>query len=146
MPELRIEVRGHEALIRKLRGRPLFAGPLRDALDEAGSLALRHAQERVPRGRGVTASRLKKQLHAAPVPLWAKVSLSPMPTARGRAGRRFRYPGALEGGARYHYRSGAHHGQTTRHWLSGVLPLIRQRVEHLLGAAGRQIEQAWQRL
>lgn len=135
-----IEVRGLNRLLRALQDTdPLFAEPLRNAFDEGGDLMLEAAQTRAPSGRGTLAQRITKRLDSRPVPRFVKVGPTPMPLSTGG----FRYPGALEGGEMYHYRSGPFAGQKTRGWLSGVKKDVARYVRQIIKAAGKEIEAAW---
>ena len=139
MPKQLINVRvtGVEKILRRYNRRnPIYAEPWVSALKEAASLVQTDLQRGAPGTLGAT---ITTRLHARPVPLYAKVGLLPMPSRKG-----FRYPGALQGGAMYHYRSGPLTGRPTKGWLKEPLSRLAGKIEELLGRAGREIERAWE--
>lgn len=145
MPSLTMRVRGLDPLRAKLGINSSLLKPWAVAIGEAGDMLLEIARGRAPRGAtGRLHGGLTKTLDLRPIPRFVKVGFpkGTMPTS-GR--KKFRYPGALEGSARYHYRSGPHAGKTTQGWLSGSLKAGQRKIGAFLRNAGMAIEQEWRR-
>jgi len=146
MVALTMRVRGLDPLRAKLGVNSSLLKPWAAAIGEAGDLLLDIARGRAPKGAtGKLHAQLTKTLDPRPVPRFVKVGYpkGAMPVSRGK--RTFRYPGALEGSARYHYRSGPHAGKTTKGWLSGSLKAGQRKIGAFLRKAGAAIEQEWTR-
>jgi hypothetical protein len=143
-PPFRIQLRGLGPALNKLDpADPFYAPAVHQAFADLGKLGQAYVRTRAPRGRtGRLANSIVHVLDARPVPRFVKIGWprggGPMPTRSG-----FRYPGALEGGPRFHYRSGPLKGRPTRGWLSGARKFLRTQARRLLTTAARQIEAAW---
>ncbi len=133
---LSMQLEGFDEIMAKLEGGRLYAGPWKAGMSEVGNLGLEHAQERAPYRKGGLERSLIKKMDPHPIPMYVKVTTNV--TKKG-----FRYGGALEGGERYHYRSGPYRGRPTKKWLSGVIDLIQREVNQILKSVAREIEQRW---
>jgi hypothetical protein len=136
-PFINVRVLGVERILRKLnKADPIHAKPWTKALRSAADLVQSGMRQTAP---GTLGARVTTRLHARPVPLFAKVGLLPMPSRKG-----FRYPGALHGGAMYHYRSGSNSGQQTKGWLTKPLKVVQGRINDLLSRAAGEIKNDWE--
>lgn len=115
--------------------------PWRKMLRKAGELVQERAKKRAPLGkRDSIAPTIKQELIGKLVPMYARVSF-PNLTNNG-----FRYPGALEGGKKYHHRHRPGMvGKTTKGWFRGSLTGARRTIDKLMQNAAREIEQIWRR-
>jgi hypothetical protein len=139
----RIQVRGLGAAMAKLDpANPFYAPAVHRAFADIGKLGQAYVRARAPRRRGSLANAVTHVLDDRPVPRFVAIGYPrrgrPMPTRDG-----FRYPGALEGGPRFHYRSGPMKGRPTRGWLSGARTWLRGQFRKLLNGAAREIQAAW---
>lgn len=140
----RIRVTGLDRALKKLKDAdPVYAAPFRRAMEGIGRLAAAYLKTRAARGQtGRLADSISQELDARPVPRFVHAGYvragPPMPTRDG-----FRYPGALQGSDRYHYRSGPLRGQTTKGWISGAKGFVQRQARTLLKAAEREIAASW---
>lgn len=133
--KITVRIEGVRTLLRDIREHdPVYAEPWEKALNAAVRLAEKAVKARAP---GSLGHYVKTKVQARPVPLWGRVRL-PNKSRRG-----FRYPGALQGGKRYHYRSGSYRGQETRGWFTKARKSVEGEIAKLLSKAEREIEQRW---
>lgn len=142
-PRMTLAVGNLDKVLKKLdTAHPVYAEPLRRALTDAGRLGRAYVETRAPRGTGRLSRAIDDRVDPRPVPRFLRIGYvpegPPMPTRRG-----FRYPGALEGGPKYTYRSGPLKGRPTRGWLSGASKFLRRQVNALLRRAAQETEQQW---
>jgi len=145
---LTIDLRGLDKVRAKLAANDRLLRPWAAALAGAGDIALGVLQKRAPRGKtGALYRGLVLKLDPKPVPRFVKVGfVGTMPTTTSRkTGKKFRYPGALEAGAKFHYRSGSYAGRPTKGWIGDAKRLIARLTGPLLRAAAKGIESEWRR-
>jgi len=142
-PVIDIRVEGIRKVLRLLRDDPVHARPWISALERATDIAYREARHRAPKQTGALESSITRRLQKAEVPLWAKVVFPNRVKPGGKRGKGFRYGGALEGSARYHYRSGPFMGQPTKGWFSGSLDKVQHQINNILARAAKEIEDKW---
>lgn len=134
-----IRVDGIAKMLRKFnRTEPIYAKPWTDALTQAAGMVQGDMKHLAPHMTGALEASITTKMQARPVPMYAKVGALPMPRNKG-----YRYPGALHGGARYHYRSGSLSGQPTKGWLTKPLATLAGKLESLLSQAAGKIESRW---
>lgn len=141
-----LKVEGVRKLLKKLGADdPVHAQVWTDALNEATEIAYKSAVDRAPKLTGNLAGSITRTLQKKPVPLWGRVKFPNKAKPGGKRGKGFRYGGALEGGGRYHYRSGPFAGQKTKSWFSGSLQAAIDQINPILKKAKREIEARWNR-
>jgi hypothetical protein len=139
-PLVEIRVEGVRRILRKLNAAdPPHAGPWTDALHQAADEVYREQQRGMPRASGGLAGSHKKVFQARPVPLWAKITAN-----KSRGGVRYGF--VLNWGAagrkRFHY---AGTGKSTKGWFTDPMERLQSKINGLLEAAARKIEDVWNR-
>ncbi len=131
-------VEGLDSFLRKLQGSTIYAKPWHDAMEDSKNMLAGAVTDLTPVDEGALKASLYEAMDPRPVPLYAAVG-----TTRMRNG--FRYPGALHGSPKYHYRTGPHMGMSTKGWMSTPLKMIRTFVNQRLARAAKEIEALWAR-
>lgn len=148
MPKVTMEVEGVPALLGKLRGSYLYGDAWKQVLREAVEEGEELAHERVPRETGRLEAGITHRLDSGNPPEYGVVS------DRAEAADGTRYPFVLNAGhlgsgkqgemeVRLRYASGARKGRSTRGWFTGILKLLRPRVNQLIAIAEGKIERRW---
>lgn len=153
MARLTLEIRGLDALLKKLRGGgdAVYAGPWRDAM-QAAAITLENAvKQRTPVDIGRLRASITHRVDPHPVPLWAEV------------GTNVKYAPLVEFGTRPHeivprtrralFWKGAPHpvrrvrhpGTAARRMFQEGLAASTGAIQRILQVAGRQIVQRWER-
>ncbi len=134
-------------LIRKLEGNELYKRGWVAALKEAMGLGYESMTTLAPTETETLKGSLNGDLDPRPIPLWGKISTD-VTTSNLRSNTRpgetaFRYPWALHGSRKYHYRQGPLKGMTTYHWAKNAIKAVQRRISGILGKAVQAIEQDW---
>ena len=135
-----IQLHGHQRMKQTIQGDEILGAEWKAGLTEAAEIVHKSMEGRVPVATGKAKATIRHRLQAKPVPMWARVGISPK-TKKG-----FRVMGALEGGGMYHYRGTSKQGQKTKGWWSGSLTEAQARVKEILSRVGQRIEARWGRL
>lgn len=147
-----VKIVGMRELQKKLKGKPIYAGPWKEALSAAVVLVWRAARRRAPRDEGRLQASLTMDVDASPVPMWGRVGTDARPVAwvleagrrrpKGQGLQRGRQ-GAGEPTIDLHYRKGARKGKSTAKWLRSSLSKNRGRINKLFAQAAEKIEKVW---
>ena len=157
MTKIAVKVDGLDAIVRKLNGNVLYAGPLRTALTKSAMAIETGAKQLVPVDTHHLQRSITHHVDPSPVPLYAEVGTNvkyaPMVHEGRRAGRapRTEY---LVGWAKRHGYTGSlfvlaraigRRGIKARPFLKDAFSKAQHQVTGYLSAAAREIEAIWGR-
>lgn len=142
---IKATLKGFDPLLKKLTPDTLYGRAVGSAMEDTRAYGEKGLKGRAPRqpgeSEGKIAAAVTSRIDAHELPLWSAVEIPNLPTARGG----FRYGGALQGSAKFHYRGGSRRmiGRLTKGWWSGMRKRMNIYLRTRLRKTVKQIEQAW---